>query len=162
MEAAEFAPFSEGLDYPMFVLTVGPVVEPRPSGCLVGFATQCSISPVRFLVCVSKANHTFRALDGAKFVGVHLLGDTHRDLARLFGTETGDKIDKFERCAWTVGPKGVPILDQCVSWFVGRVDRWTDLGDHVGVLVTPMEVAGGSAPALMSASVRDLEAGHDA
>jgi hypothetical protein len=31
----------DGLDYPMFIATV------PGDGCLVGFATQCSIDPVR-------------------------------------------------------------------------------------------------------------------
>jgi flavin reductase (DIM6/NTAB) family NADH-FMN oxidoreductase RutF len=160
MDAAAFEPFTTDLNYPMFVLTVGS--GGPPSGCLVGFATQCSIAPVRFLVCVSKRNHTFRALDGAEFVGVHRLGEEHRDLAELFGTQTGDEIDKFSRCDWSVGPEGAPILDRCPSWFVGSVDRWMDLGDHVGLLLSPVRVAGAPGEPLMSASIGDLSAGHEA
>ena len=162
MDAALLEPFTAGLNYPMFVLTVGPLAQARPSGCLVGFATQCSISPARFLLCVSKKNHTFRAMEGAQYVGVHLLGADQRELARLFGTETGDETDKFERCPWTVGPQGVPILDGCVSWFVGSIERWMDLGDHAGVLLNPVQAGGGPGTPLMSASVSDFDAGHEA
>src|SRR4051794_41781759 len=46
------------LDYPMFIVTVAAGGE--RAGCLVGFATQCSINPPRFLVCLSDKNRTFR------------------------------------------------------------------------------------------------------
>jgi flavin reductase (DIM6/NTAB) family NADH-FMN oxidoreductase RutF len=162
VDAEEFEPFTAGLSYPMLVLTVPAVSQPRPSGCLVGFATQCSISPVRFLICVSKQNHTYRALNGVDFVGVHLLDDGARDLAELFGTNTGDEVDKFARCRWSSGPANVPILDRCESWFVGGIHRWLDLGDHVGLLLTPIQVAGAPTSPLMLSDVHDLRAGHEA
>ena len=37
-----------GLDYPMFIATARSERGER-AGCLVGFATQCSIDPSRFL-----------------------------------------------------------------------------------------------------------------
>src|SRR3954451_16023833 len=39
------------LDDPMFIVTVAGPME--RAGCLVGFATQCSIHPPRFLLCLS-------------------------------------------------------------------------------------------------------------
>ena len=95
---------------------------------------------------------------------MHLLPRTHAELARLFGSETGDRIDKFERCAWHAGPEDMPILDDAEGWFVGTVlDRY-DVGDHVGHLLEPI---GGHAPERLQqlvtfADVRDLEPGHDA
>ena len=38
------------LDYPMFIVTAAR--EGERAGCLVGFATQTSIHPSRFLVCL--------------------------------------------------------------------------------------------------------------
>ena len=162
MDAETFEPFTSGLTYPMYVLTVPAVGEPRPAGCLVGFATQCSIWPVRFLVCVSKRNHTYRALKGVDFVGLHLLGDDTRELAELFGTRTGDDVDKFAHCQWATGPAGVPILQRCASWFVGGIDRRMDLGDHAGLLLTPVHVAGAKVTPLMLSDVHGLRAGHEA
>lgn len=46
------------LDYPMFVVTTR-VGEVR-AGCMVGFTSQVSIHPARFLVGLSKRNHTYR------------------------------------------------------------------------------------------------------
>ena len=150
------------LNYPMFVVTTR--VDDEFAGCLVGFASQVSISPARFLVGLSKNNHTFRVAQRASYLAVHLLPRERRDLARLFGSETGDEVNKFERCAWHDGPEGLPILDHAVGWFAGRVLDRFDVGDHVGHLVEPVD---GEAPeqfgALVTFSdVRDLGPGHEA
>lgn len=51
------------IDYPMYIVTVAAGAE--RSGCLIGFATQCSVDPLRFLVCLSDKNRTFRISRGA-------------------------------------------------------------------------------------------------
>ncbi|MFC7482034.1 flavin reductase [Luedemannella flava] len=117
MEASTFDRFTGQLDYPMFVLTV------PGSGCLIGFATQCSIDPPRFLACLSKANHTYRAAARALAVAVHRLGPADHDLAELFGTETGDEVDKLARCAWRPGPHGVPCWTAAPRGWSARSTR---------------------------------------
>ncbi len=81
-------------------------------------------------------------------------------LARLFGEETGDEIDKFARCAWHEGPEGQPVLDDVPGWFVGRILERFDLGDHVGLLLTPVAVAGGLDDVLTFERAQDLDAAH--
>src|SRR5690242_1861529 len=100
-----------GLDYPMFIVTVRD--DEEIAGCLVGFATQCSIDPPRFLVCISEKNRTYRIARGADVMAIHLVPASATGLAALFGGETGDEVDKFARCAWHVGPRGAPVLDEC-------------------------------------------------
>lgn len=150
------------LDYPMFVVTTHS--DGESAGCLVGFTSQTSIHPPRFLVGLSKRNRTFRVAEGASHLAVHLLERRHCELAKLFGGETGDETDKFGRCASHSGPQGMPILDDAAGWFVGTVLSRYDLGDHVGFLLEPVD---GSAPdkfeQLVSFSdVRDLDPGHEA
>ena len=139
---AAFERMMARLDYPMFVVTTRAGTE--RSGCLVGFACQASIHPPRFLVGLSKLNHTYRVARRANHLAVHLLTERHRELAGLFGAETGDRIDKFAHCGWEDGPAGVPILTDAAGWFAGRVLDRLDLGDHVGHLVEP--VAGSFRP----------------
>ncbi|HEV3001376.1 MAG TPA: flavin reductase, partial [Solirubrobacteraceae bacterium] len=55
------------LDYPMFIVTATNGRE--RAGCLVGFATQTSIRPGRFLVCLSEKNRTYRVAGAAEFLG---------------------------------------------------------------------------------------------
>ncbi len=150
------------MDYPMFVVTVNAGGE--RSGCLVGFVTQCSISPPRLMACLSKRNHTYRVAAGSETLALHFLGAGDMDLARLFGEETGDDVDKFAHCDWDPGPAGAPVLHGCRGWVSGRIIQRVDLGDHVGMVV---EVADGEArqPSerpLGFDGLRDLEPGHDA
>jgi flavin reductase (DIM6/NTAB) family NADH-FMN oxidoreductase RutF len=150
------------LDYPMFIVTTR--AGDQSAGCLVGFTSQVSISPHRFLVGLSKRNHTFRVAEGATHLAVHLIERRHGELAQLFGGETGDEVDKFARCAWRSDPNGIPILDGAAGWFVGQVLSRYDLGDHVGFLLEPVD---GRAPDKLEqlvtfSDVRDLDPGHDA
>jgi flavin reductase (DIM6/NTAB) family NADH-FMN oxidoreductase RutF len=150
------------LDYPMYVVTTRAGDE--MSGCLVGFTSQVSINPARFLVGLSKRNHTYRVAQDAEYLAVHLVPRQHCELARLFGSETGDEIDKFARCDWRPGPHGLPVLQDAAGWFGGKVLKRYDLGDHVGFLLEPVA---GSAPDTFEqlvtfSDVRDLEPGHEA
>lgn len=112
----------------------------RRAGCLVGFASQVSVRPPRFLVALSTANHTYRVAAGASALAVHLIDAEDHRLAELFGTRTGDEIDKFIRCAWTAGPDGVPVLDAATAVLLGRVLERIPFGDHVGHLLEPISV----------------------
>ena len=137
MAAAEetFQRLVAQLDYPMFIATVAAGDE--RAGCLIGFATQCSIHPARFLAGISDKNRTFRVARGAGSMAIHLVPESVAELAELFGGETGDEVDKFERSAWRPGPDGVPLLDDCPNRFVGRILERIDFGDHVGVVLEP-------------------------
>jgi flavin reductase (DIM6/NTAB) family NADH-FMN oxidoreductase RutF len=150
------------LDYPMFVATtIGPGGE--RAGCLVGFATQCSIDPRRFLVCMSDKNRTYRVLRGAEAMALHVLPEDAGDLAELFGGETGDDADKFDRCEWRDGPERLPILARCPSWFAGRVVDRIDLGDHVGHVLEPFAgEAGYDGPAFPFSRAKRIDPGHEA
>jgi flavin reductase (DIM6/NTAB) family NADH-FMN oxidoreductase RutF len=151
------------IDSPMAIVTAG--ADGAPAGCLVGFSTQCSIDPVRYLVCLSRVNRSYRVAASARTLVVHVLHDSAHDrgLARLFGEETGTEVDKFDHCRWSPGPDGTPVLDGC-DWFSGRIAGHVDLGDHVGFV---LEVAEGvaertSEPYLGFVQVRDLDAGNPA
>ena len=132
-------------------------------GCLVGFSTQCSIDPVRQLVCLSVKNRTYELARVATHLVVHPLHDAAHDraLARLFGEHTARDMDKFAQCGWTEGPSGVPILVG-LDWFAGPVVERFDVGDHVAHVV---DVTAGSAPRshepwLMLRDVLDLDPGN--
>jgi flavin reductase (DIM6/NTAB) family NADH-FMN oxidoreductase RutF len=128
------------LDYPMFIVTTVAGDDGERSGCLIGFATQISIKPPRFLAGLSEKNKTFRVAQRAGHLGIHFVPDdgTGEALAELFGSETGDEVDKFSRCAWHEGPGGVPVLDELPNWFVGRIVERVDGGDHTAFILEPV------------------------
>ncbi|MFI5718500.1 flavin reductase family protein [Nocardia sp. NPDC051750] len=149
-------------DAPVYVVTLASGAE--RAGCLVGFASQVAIEPARFLVCLSKANHTYRVAQRTDVVAVHLLGTAEASLAALFGGETGDETDKFARCSWRTGPHGVPILDDAAAWFCGRVLARHDFGDHTGLVLAPGEgeIVRSDPGVLRYRQVADLKPGHPA
>jgi flavin reductase (DIM6/NTAB) family NADH-FMN oxidoreductase RutF len=139
---ATFNALAGDLEYPMFIVTARAGEEPL--GCLVGFATQLSIDPPRFVIGLAHANHTYRRGADSELFAVHFVPEHAADLAELFGGETADEVDKFARCAWHDGPQRVPILDGCANWFVGRVLWRHDAGDHDAILLEPVAAQRGS------------------
>ncbi|GGX09558.1 oxidoreductase [Streptomyces chryseus] len=159
----EFDTFTDLLDYPMYLVTAATADE--RAGCLVGFASQSSIDPPRFVVWLSRANHTYRVARRASHLGVHLLRREDKAPAALFGGETGDSVDKFTRVAWRPEAGGTPVLDEACAWFVGRVREHFDGGDHVGFLLEPVACSPrppGRPQLLAFTDVTDLTPGHPA
>ena len=158
----DYSDVTEVLDYPMFVVTTA--YDGHAAGCLVGFATQASIDPPRFLVGLSNKNHTHRvALDAARLV-VHVLDAESKELARLFGETTGDDIDKFTQCSWHPGADGIPVLDEAPAWFSGTVGDRMSAGDHTAFLIDIdlAEVRRQPSRLLRLSDVADLDPGHEA
>jgi flavin reductase (DIM6/NTAB) family NADH-FMN oxidoreductase RutF len=157
-----FADLVSSQDAAMVVVTTA--VAGERGGCLVGFHTQCSIEPNRYALWLSKANHTCRLAFRSTAFGVHFLGREQRDLAVLFGTKSGDDLDKFAHCDWVEGHGGVPVLCDCRSVVVGRRVAFLDEGsDHVCVVIEPVEIGPALVgPPMRQSDVADLDAGHAA
>lgn len=151
-----------GLDYPMLIVTAA--AEGRRAGCLVGFSTQCSIDPLRFLLCISKRNATSQVARAASHLGVTFLTRQDRALASLFGEETGDRVDKFSLCQWEPAAQGVPVPVGGAGYYIGAVMHRRGVGDHDAFLLEPVSahtrIRGGVQ--LGFQDVRDMEPGHQA
>jgi flavin reductase (DIM6/NTAB) family NADH-FMN oxidoreductase RutF len=95
---------------------------------------------------------------------VHVLGEHQRDLAELFGGETGDEVDKLARTTWEAGPGGVPLLVACPVRFLGRIASLHDIGgDHLGVILEPQDAqADSTSRPLRLSAVSDIDPGHPA
>ena len=128
------------LDGPVFVVTTQ--ADGQPSGCLVSSATQTSVRPPSFMVGMPGNSPTAAVANLSEYLAVHVLAQRHRVLAELFGgqmgDQTGEPIDKFAHCSWRAGPHGMPILDDALAWFVGRILSRSDVGDHVVYLLEPL------------------------
>jgi flavin reductase (DIM6/NTAB) family NADH-FMN oxidoreductase RutF len=142
------------LDYPMFIATV------PGDGCLVGFATQCSIDPLRLLVCLSNKNKTYRLARGATHMALHAVPEDRPDLAELFGGETADEVDKLAQVESRPGPGDVPLIADCPYVAGPVIDRF-DVGDHVA-FVMGVEVEEGAATPLRFERARVIDPGHEA
>jgi flavin reductase (DIM6/NTAB) family NADH-FMN oxidoreductase RutF len=157
---AAFEKVAARLNYPMFVVTAAAGED--LAGCLVGFTTQCSINPLRYLLCISDKNHTFQVAERATHLVAHLLAPDDRDLAELFGGETEDEVDKFSRCEWRPGPGGTPILTDAAAWFGGPIQtRWSG-GDHTGHVITVTDAYDSGADRFLGFSdLASIDPGHE-
>ena len=131
--AKDLAPFFERVDFPYYLLTVRTPEE--MSGCLAGFVTQCSIDPPNFVACISHLNHTLGVAVRSQSMGLHLLGEDQLDMARLFGEETGDEVDKFADADWRIGATGAPLLADVSLALEGTILGHFSVGDHEAFLV---------------------------
>jgi flavin reductase (DIM6/NTAB) family NADH-FMN oxidoreductase RutF len=141
--------FLERIDFPYYVVTVR-TADGEMSGCLAGFVTQCSIDPPNFLVCIAKVNHTFDVAERSTAIGLHLLGDEQVELARIFGEETGDLVDKFAQCDWRLGPTGAPLLVESAVSMEGHILGHFSAGDHEAYLVRAERAVSGSHDGLLT------------
>jgi flavin reductase (DIM6/NTAB) family NADH-FMN oxidoreductase RutF len=155
-----FDDVAAALDPALVVVTT--VLDGERAGCLVGFHAQSSIDPARYCVWLSKANHTYRIAQRAGHLAVHVLSDADVDLAKWFGTHSGDDVDKFAGLAVSQGDGGVPLLDRCPRRIVLRRTTLLDEGgDHVcvsGVVVAAQ--GGGEFAPLRLSQAAGWEAGH--
>jgi flavin reductase (DIM6/NTAB) family NADH-FMN oxidoreductase RutF len=152
------------LDFPMFVVSAAAGGE--VDACLVGFTTQCSIDPPRFLVCLSKLNRTYELAGHAEVLVVHRIRADQRELAEHFGgTSEKDDPSKLDEWPWQPGPQGAPVIDGC-DWFVGTIEGRFDAGDHVAFVLAPVPDPDGGecrgASQLGYQEARDIDAGQPA
>jgi flavin reductase (DIM6/NTAB) family NADH-FMN oxidoreductase RutF len=153
------AAFHERVEFSLFVVTTGNRGE--VSGCLAGFVTQCSIGPPRFLVCISKVNHTYFVAERSDSLVLHLLGTDQIELASLFGEQTGDVVAKFDHCRWHPGSRGAPVLEDCAAWIEGAIMERFPVGDHQALLMRPIDGGGGRSKGVLT--IRDapsFQPGH--
>ncbi|MFJ7342574.1 flavin reductase family protein [Streptomyces sp. NPDC101110] len=153
--------FIDRLNPDMCVVTAAAGGE--RAGCLVGFASQCSLRPVRFVVWLSELNHTFRVARNADVLAVHLLGREQHALAELFGGRTGDRTDKFAGLRVREAYGKALVLRDTPAWFVGRIVTRADGGDHVGFVLDPVEWGGDEdydGPLLRLSDALPIDPGH--
>jgi flavin reductase (DIM6/NTAB) family NADH-FMN oxidoreductase RutF len=160
--SAELKDLMESADGPLVVVTT--VAEDERSGCVVGFHSQAGLDPERYVVWLSKANHTYLVMLRAEHFAVHFLGENDIGLARHFGTQSKEEVDKFADLEWTPGPGGVPLVDGLPNRLVLRRRTMLDeSGDHAGVTGDVLEVhrSGGFTPLRLSVA-NDWQPGRDA
>jgi flavin reductase (DIM6/NTAB) family NADH-FMN oxidoreductase RutF len=149
------------IDPPLIVLTTA--VDDEKAGCLVGFHAQSSITPHHYCVWLSKANHTYRVGLRATHFAVHFLTAEDLDVARRFGTRSGEDTDKFAGIDVYLDSNGVPLLRACPSRMtLERIALLDDGSDHVCLTsrVVTAHAEGGFVPLRVS-DANHLVPGHD-
>ncbi len=97
--------------------------------------TSVSLDPPKVLFCVATSSSSFKVLDQASRIAIHILSQDQEDLARRFATSGLSGADKLDGVAWVPGPDGVPLLTRTPAVLAGRRDEVITSGDHVIILL---------------------------
>ncbi|BBC32365.1 hypothetical protein SGFS_036590 [Streptomyces graminofaciens] len=99
-----------------------------PVGVTITSLTSISTEPALVSFALADTSSTWARIKDSRWFGIHILAGDQMELAGRFATRGVDRFAPPTR--WHIGPHGVPLLDDCLSWLVcSRYDR-IRLGDH--------------------------------
>ncbi|WNI19884.1 flavin reductase family protein [Streptomyces sp. ITFR-21] len=110
--------------------TAGPV------GFTATSLTSVAAEPPLLSFGISLGSSSWPAVADASSVGVHILGEHQEDLAAVFARSGADRFGSDT--AWSVGPHGVPLLDEVSAWLACQVIARVQAGDHWLVIARAM------------------------
>jgi len=123
---------------PQAVFVVTGAAGEETAGMTACWVSRVSHRPPLFAVAIHHGSHTRGVVaDGGCFC-IHILCHNQVDLARRFGSVTGQQVDKLARIAWRRGESGAPVLEDVLGYLDCRVVDRFEVGDHtlfVGELV---------------------------
>lgn len=125
------------IDASIFIVTASDSVE--RGGCVVSFLTQASLDPVRFIVCINHASHTYGLIEDSRACCVHWVDRGQAELVRHFAQKTGFEEDKLGGLEWAEGQTGSPVLAACPGYAELELRRELVCGDHTAYLGDPIE-----------------------
>jgi flavin reductase (DIM6/NTAB) family NADH-FMN oxidoreductase RutF len=108
--------------------------SPRgPAGLLATSVTSVSAEPPLISFNVSERASSWPAIAAARYLGVHLLSVEQEELAVRFARSGEDRF--AAPTVWRPGPRGVPLLEGCTAWLVGRTAQHVSVADHHIVVI---------------------------
>jgi flavin reductase (DIM6/NTAB) family NADH-FMN oxidoreductase RutF len=108
--------------------------EGAPIGLTANAFTSVSLDPPLVLLCVARSASSYRAMERATHIALHVLAEPQHHLSRTFAVSAGDGVDKFIGVDWTPNAAGVPLINGCLARLECSVVDRLELGDHLGIL----------------------------
>lgn len=99
------------------------------NGLSVAWMTQVSDSPPLVMVCVGKEKYTHELIDDSGVFAINILSERQKDVAKLFGLQSGRTINKFNEIDYDLKKSGAPILKDCLAYVDCTVHKSIDVGD---------------------------------
>ena len=99
------------------------------NGLSVAWMTQVSYSPPLVMVCVGKEKYTHELIDDSGVFAINILSERQRDVAKLFGRQSGRTSNKFNDIDYDLKKSGAPILKDCLAYVDCTVHKSIDVGD---------------------------------
>ncbi len=95
--------------YPSPLIVVGAMVEGKPTWTLVAHAGIMAHS--HLMVSLVQAHYINKGIRENKKLSVNVVDASWLEAADRMGTISGNKTDKSEAFAWTMGENGAPLID---------------------------------------------------
>ncbi len=99
------------------------------NGLSVAWMTQVSYSPPLVMVCVGKEKYTHEFIEDSGVFAINILSERQRDVAKLFGLQSGRTSNKFNEIGYDLKKSGAPILKDCLAYVDCTVHKSIDVGD---------------------------------
>ena len=109
----------------------------RHNGLTAAWVTQASHKPPMVVVSIAPARYTLELIRKAGSFGLNVMAEGERgiELGRLFGLNSGRKMDKMAQVDWEPGAqRGVPLLNEASVWMECRLVDEFPAGDHFQVV----------------------------
>ena len=95
--------------YPSPLIVVGAMVDGRPTWTLVAHAGTVAHS--HLMVSLVQAHYINRGIRKTGRLSVNVVDASWLKAADRMGTVSGNKVDKSQAFAWTMGENGAPLID---------------------------------------------------
>ena len=95
--------------YPSPLIVVGSMVDGRPTWTLVAHAGTVAHS--HLMVSLVQAHYVNKGIRETGRLSVNVVDESWLKEADKMGTISGNKTDKSEMFAWTMGENGAPLID---------------------------------------------------
>lgn len=119
----------------------------KPAGFTATSMTSLGANPPLASFNVARGSSTWPALQGAKYVAIHTLGERNLELAQRMAA---DHTLRFAKDDWTTGPYGLPIFTDATSVIIAEIREIHDVENNAVVIVNILEgLVGEEAPALL-------------
>ena len=94
--------------YPCPVVIVGAMVDGKPTWTLAAHAGTVAHS--HLMVSLAQAHYVNKGIRENKKLSINIVDESWLKAADRMGTVSGNKEDKSEAFAWTVGENGAPLV----------------------------------------------------
>ena len=111
------------------VITAG---AQNPVGFCATSLASVSLEPPVVSFSIGLRSESWRTVESARHVVVHLLADGQADLASRFGRPAAAKFGPGTR--WHRDALGLPVLDDVLAWLLLALTTYFPVGDHALVL----------------------------
>ena len=96
--------------YPSPVIVVGAMVNDKPTWTLVAHAGTMAHS--HLMVSLVQVHYINQGIRGDGRLSVSVVDESGLKDADRMGTISGNKVDKSDAFAWTMGENGAPLIDE--------------------------------------------------